>query len=369
MVGTHGFLYILWLWTMIIGPSQSHAVSKRTVGMWKPRISSFHDRFYYQVSNRPPSKKVTRLDIYNEPYVLYNYNQSYHALSDKCPHQGASLAKGWVNHRGNIQCPYHAFEFNNQGQFCGIPNPQRRYESSPTRQVYVPPYQTFQFDQDIYLSPARNQSALILPHYPPEHFNDEYVMISDCQTIPTNYRVLTENVLDMLHISYVHSFGNRQFPLPFDVKYTQLSPYAGRSVFRYRPYELTISNQVGKSPVVVVENEFHLPTTTVTRVIAGDVVKTVLTRSTPISENESMFFYSVYRNFWKVDGMPCLNVFGDVLMKLLMRMTLNEDMGILKDVYQDARVGTLATKYDVTILKYREAIDLLPTNKRFESKN
>lgn len=318
---------------------------------------AFQDRFYYQVFNKHPSKNMNRIRLWNEPVVLYRYNQSYHSLSDKCPHQGASLSKGWINHRGNIQCPYHAFEFNHKGQFCGIPNPQRRYQSSPTRHAYIPPYPTFYFDDDIYISPCRNDSILSLPHYPPEHFNKEYVRISDCQRIPTNYRVITENVLDMLHISYVHSFGNRNFPLPFDVQYKQLSPVSGRSVFRYRPYELTISNQVGKSPVVIVENEFHLPTTTITRVIAGDVVKTVLTRSTPISENESMFYYSVYRNFWKVNDLPCLNIFGDVLMKLLMRLTLNEDMGILKDVYTDARVGSLTTKYDTTILKYREAMD------------
>ena len=321
------------------------------------RLLSFQHPFYYQIANRPFPKKVNRIDLHNEPYVLYKYNQSFHALSDRCPHQGASLAKGWVNHRGNIQCPYHAFEFNEKGQFAGIPNPQRRYQSTPTRQCYVPSYQTFRFHDDVYLCPSKNESVLALPHYPPEHFNDEFVRISDSRRIPTNYRVLTENVLDMLHISYVHSFGNRQFPLPYDVKYEQLSSYSGRSVFRYRPYELTISNKVGKSPVVIVENEFHLPTTTITRVIAGDVVKTVLTRSTPISETESMFYYSVYRNFWKVNDMPCLNVFGDVLMKLLMRVTLNEDISILKDVYADARVGSLTTKYDVTILKYREAIE------------
>jgi hypothetical protein len=50
---------------------------------------------------------------------------------------------------------------------------------------------------------------------------------------------VVENLLDMLHISYVHTFGNMQDPLPFsesyDVMYdddgSQLLPYA-RTTFR-----------------------------------------------------------------------------------------------------------------------------------------
>lgn len=327
---------------------------------------SFQDRFYYQVLDRKPPKKANLIHINDENYVLYQYNNSYHTLWDKCPHQGASLAKGWVNHRGNIHCPYHAFEFNFKGQFCGIPNPSRRYPSKPTRESYIQSFPTFVFDKDVYVCPSKNDTAYILPYYPPEHFNDEFVKIQDSQIIKQNYRVVTENVLDMLHISYIHSFGNRDFPLPFDVKFKKLSPTSGRSIFRYRPFEYTISNQVGKTPVVIVENEYHLPSTTITRVIAGNVVKTVLTRSTPIRENETIFFYSVYRNYWHSPDFPILNIFGDLLMKSLMKMTLQEDVNILKHVYPDARVGSLSTKYDVTILNYRDAMDNIHDN-LFES--
>lgn len=321
--------------------------------------NKFNTNHYYQVNHYEPYQTKQFIKIHDKPYVMYRYNSSYHALDDACPHQGASLSQGWVNHRGNLHCPYHAFEFNKEGQFCGIPNPNKKFKSVPTKRHYIDKYPTLHFGNDIYLcpNPTRNMTeSLLLPHYPPEHFNEEFIKIQDSIIIHQNYKVVTENVLDMLHISYIHSFGNKKFPLPFDVSFEQLSPTSGRSIFKYKPYELTISNQIGKSPVVIVENEFHLPTTTITRVIAGNVVKTVLTRSTPISENKSRFFYSVYRNFWYNKHFPIVNRIGDIVMKFLMKLTLKEDINILKHVYPEHRVGSLSTKYDVTILKYREAL-------------
>ena len=320
----------------------------------------FAPDFYYQVYDSRDRPKINRLTISDTPYVSYRYNNYYTVLSDKCPHQGGSLAKGWINPIGNIHCPYHAFEFDRDGTFVNIPDPSR-----PTPSTFIPKkrqkkcvsaFQVFEHDKDMFVSPT-NRSDILLPYYPPEHFNHEFVKTKGNIIIQKNQQVVTENVLDMLHISYVHSFGNREFPLPFDVAFQKLSPTSGRSTFRYKPFKYTISNQVGKSPIVVVENEYHLPTTTITRVTAGNVVKTVMTRATPISSEKTHFFWSVYRNFWCSKDFPFLNILGDILMSFLMNRTLQEDINILKDVYTDARVGNVITKYDVTIQQYRKTLE------------
>ena len=160
----------------------------------------------------------------------------------------------------------------------------------------------------------------------------------------------------MLHISYVHSFGNREFPLPFDIFFQKINEISGRSIFKYRPFRFTISNQVGKTPIVIVENEYHLPSTTITRVIAGAVIKTVMTRATPITKDKTLFFWSVYRNFWCSKDIPFITSLGNLLMEFLMNKTLKEDIKILKDVYNNASVGSIITKYDVTIQQYRKAL-------------
>lgn len=321
------------------------------------QVYGFSDRFYYQVMSSSPSSKMNKVIVNDNPYLIYQYNQSYHGLYDKCPHQGASLSKGWINHRGNVHCPYHAFEFDSDGRFCGIPDPSKGYERIiPTQKQHIPSLLTFEFDNDVFLCPSTEKVAEQLPYFPPEHFNEEFVETSNQQIIDQNYHVVTENVLDMLHISYIHSFGNRKFPLPCHVKFEKLSEYSGRSTFRYKPYEYTISNKMGKVPIVIVENEYHLPSTTITRVIAGDIVKTVLTRSTPISDNKTLFFWRVYRNFWHSKECPLMTLGGNILMNFLMDRTLKEDIGILKHVYPEAREGTLVTKFDVTIQNYRKSL-------------
>ena len=319
---------------------------------------AFQHNFYYQVLDKTTcSRKINKVMVNSHPFVVYNYNQSYHSLYDKCPHQGASLSKGWINHKGNIHCPYHAFEFDKDGKFCGIPDPSRGSERRvPCKREIVQSFKTFKFDEDIFICPSPDKLSHDLPYYPPEHFNDEFVHTSQSRVIHQDYRLVTENVLDMLHISYIHSFGNRKLPLPSNIQFKELNERSGRSTFRYTPFEMTISNKIGNSPTVVVENEYHLPTTTVTRVIAGDLVKTVLTRSTPISPNKTLFFWRIYRNFWHSKEFPCLNVVGDLVMNELMKITLQEDVDILKHVYPESREGPLVTKYDVTIQKYRCAM-------------
>lgn len=322
---------------------------------------AFNPHFFYQI--KKPINTLDKIIIYDQPFTIFNYNNTYNVLNDVCPHQSASLSKGWINPRGNIHCPYHGFEFDKFGHFCGIPDSMNSVimsiKNSGKRHLSTHPI--FHFHDDLYVCPSTNISNIIdhslpLPHYPPEHFNNEFVKTTGSMIIDKAQKFITENVLDMLHISYVHSFGNREFPLPYDISFSKINEMSGRSIFKYRPFKYTISNQVGGTPIVIVENEYHLPTTTITRVIAGSVIKTVMTRATPITKDKTLFFWSVYRNFWCSKHFPILTMLGDLLMNFLMNKTLEEDINILKNVYNDANVGTIITKYDVTIQQYRKAL-------------
>jgi vanillate O-demethylase monooxygenase subunit len=305
--------------------------------------------------NIKKSHKIDYIQLFNKPHIYYQYNNSFNILSDICPHQGASLSKGWINHKGNLHCPYHGFEFNKDGYFCGIPDPSHS-NSIPSKRHLIPSFPTFQFQNDLFMSLNKNNT--ILPYYPPEHFNDEFISTSGEVIINQDHKIVTENVLDMLHISYIHSFGNKQFPLPFSMKYVELTPTSGRSIFKYKPFEFTISNKIGNTQIVIVENEFHLPTTTITRVIAGDIVKTVLTRSVPISNKKTKMFWTVYRNFWYYKNFDFYNLLGNIIMNYLMKKTLDEDIYILKNIYPDSNHGPLSTKFDITIQKFREKCKL-----------
>lgn len=191
-------------------------------------------------------------------------------------------------------------------------------------------------------------------HVPPEESSEQFRAVEGSIFIDVPFQLVCENLLDMLHISYVHSFGSPMSPLPRSVRSHRLSPLAYRSTFRFVPHRNTISYRVGMAQEVIVENEYHLPTTTVTRVIANHLVKTVLTRCIPISSTRTLLHWKIYRNFWKSDLFPPLSVAGDWVVRLLMRQTLQEDISILRHVDPSFREGPLRVKYDQTIHHFRQ---------------
>jgi nitrite reductase (NADH) small subunit/3-phenylpropionate/trans-cinnamate dioxygenase ferredoxin subunit len=42
--------------------------------------------------------------------AVFHVDGNFYAMDDFCPHQGASLAGGWI-HDGCVACPWHAWRF------------------------------------------------------------------------------------------------------------------------------------------------------------------------------------------------------------------------------------------------------------------
>ena len=99
--------------------------------------------FYYPIAHTDQLNSpglISRRFMGEEPLVIYP-SQHHHkssqgggekktrfiVQSDVCPHMGAMLHKGWISPNGGIHCPYHGFEFNENGMFCNIPNPIQKY--------------------------------------------------------------------------------------------------------------------------------------------------------------------------------------------------------------------------------------------------
>lgn len=310
------------------------------------KLFSFVIPFWYPILSSRNISTVgpTKGHLFSNPYVVYQNNQKeYTVHSDVCPHQGASLSEGKVTKNCRIQCPYHGFEFEN-GQFCEIPDPSNPTLKSFQSKIQIPRLENKKMKDFLFVRFDNDTKQEIF--YPPEENDCNFKSVEGTVKINTNYLSVCENLLDMLHISYVHSFGSVETPLPHHLNFTWCGPYHGRSTFLYSPNEKTISNKVGKVNTVKVENEFILPTNTITRVFAGDTIKTVFTRTIPISDTESILYWKIYRNFWKFP-------LGDFLIDYLMKKTIQEDVWILKRLYINKRDGPLRTKYDRTIREFR----------------
>lgn len=276
--------------------------------------------------------------------------------SDICPHMGGSFYKGgWLSEQNNICCPYHGFEFD-AGRYVGICGATSRTLKPMTRSM-IPLYPLLEFNDYIYIYPFPEEDDgfkdVVDPYFPPEHYDPSFARIRGTRVLDCPIDNLVENLLDMIHISFVHSFGNKKLPLPTNIRHEEISNIAGRTYFEYNPNAMTISTQIGGQDRVIVENEIHMPSTTLTRVIAGDIVKTVFTQTFPISQNQTILFWTVYRNFWIDPYTIEFTAIGDWLMTYFMEKTIDEDASILSRAYSHARNGFL-TKYDVTIRIYRQ---------------
>lgn len=65
--------------------------------------------------------------------AIFNVDGKFFAMDDFCPHQGASLAGGWI-HDGCVACPWHAWRFQlTDGAW--LDNPKIKAETYPVHIV------------------------------------------------------------------------------------------------------------------------------------------------------------------------------------------------------------------------------------------
>ena len=296
------------------------------------------------------NKKPQKIIFDNYPLCLYRNNEDkVVAISDVCIHRGASLSSGILLENNCIQCPYHGWEYED-GIVKKIPGcPQMNKGLFGT-----PRFKVKEINEDIFIRPSydiNSQKGTNFDHeifIPPEANDRNFIRTSGVRRIERPNYLVTENVLDMLHVSYVHSFGNTLSPIPFKIEYEDINSLSGKTTFHYTAGQTSMSKVIGGARFVKVENEFHLPDATVTRVFASDkLIKTIVTNCYPIGKNESILHYDLYRNFLK------LPLF-DELFQWQMKITLDEDIGIINNIYDDYNKGFMSTKFDITQTKYRE---------------
>jgi phenylpropionate dioxygenase-like ring-hydroxylating dioxygenase large terminal subunit len=153
-------------------------------------------------------------------------------------------------------------------------------------------------------------------------------------------RILSENSLDVMHIGFVHTFGNRQNPAPTqESPPKQISPYHFKTSYLYESGQDSMVKKVFNIRNLKIENEFVLPHTTVARVIFDDYVSTVITFALPVSETKSKLFVKTYRNFWQ-------NSAGDALTEKMMKTTMLQDKLVVENIDMRFMDGKFNMKYD-----------------------
>lgn len=178
--------------------------------------------FWYAIalSSSLKADKPLKLRRLSQNLVLYRDEAGLaHCLHDVCSHRGGSLAAGRIL-EGNIECPYHGWQFNAEGQCVHIPFfsgqsqriPQRsRMDSYPVQEKYG---LVFAFLGDLL---EQRRPPLLAPDSNPAHYQypeDQWRWVTMSWPVKANYERCVENAIDPSHNQYVHRahgfMGNRQ---------------------------------------------------------------------------------------------------------------------------------------------------------------
>jgi phenylpropionate dioxygenase-like ring-hydroxylating dioxygenase large terminal subunit len=302
-----------------------------------------------------------KIKIWNKNYVVWKDERGqYTGLDDVCSHKGASLSGGYINNGqgpsvpttnsvddlqsskkfGSVVCPYHGYEFDQNGVLQKVPG--ICFQPSPVQNlakfdvvekhgwIYLNTFSDLTTDktamqENIFVEQevGRNDSVVFLD------------MDFNCYS-----RILSENSLDVMHIGFVHTFGNRKNPAPIEIHPPKLmGSHHFKTSYKYEAGEMSLARRYFKVKDLIIENEFILPHTTIARVIFGEFVSTVVTFALPISENKSKLFVKTYRNFWQ-------NPMGDKISRDLMYQTMLQDKAIVENISPLLEDGKFNMRFD-----------------------
>jgi len=358
---------------------------------------------WYVVSEKSAIKtnRPYKITIWNKHYVLWRtVDQQYHAIDNECSHRGASLADGVII-KTNIMCPYHGYEFDTAGTLVHVPG-LANFTNTPCQNA--PSYHVVEQDGWLYMNTIPKTyfpfGDTEVPHESPSFYTLEdfrsckNVSLLECPTrsssenndtreIPCIYRepeasnknftrtlikahfenygrIISENSLDVMHIGFVHSFGNRKRPSPF----SEVPPHRindtlmhYRTKYEYESGEKSFAKRAFSVNQLKIENEFVLPHTTVARVLFGPFVSTIITAALPVNDTHTTLFVKTYRNYWNTLDRSFFgqlyNSLGDTITRKLMTDTVNQDKGIVEGILPECKDGRFNMKFDKLQNTYR----------------
>jgi phenylpropionate dioxygenase-like ring-hydroxylating dioxygenase large terminal subunit len=318
--------------------------------------------------------KPTLVTIRDINYIVWRDTSGYYGLRDCCSHQGSSFMLGQTC-KNTISCPYHGYIFDGtNGELIQIP----KLPHMDSHSHNIDYFKVVEKGDMVYFNtiPITNpemkkkidESKIFVE---PEYFNKDQRVVYLQEDFEHYAKFVSVNSLDICHIGFVHTFGNRKSPNPLhNSKVLKLDDYDHhyKIIYEYLAGENSLVNKIYKYDKIEVENEYVLPHSTVARVKFGNLTSTIITHALPISKFKTKLFVKAYRSYWSFDLankknqnilyplMHMINMAGDKITENTMYHTLKEDKAIVdhidKSNYQDMH-GKFSITYDLFSNHYK----------------
>ena len=262
--------------------------------------------WYVAAFSREVDRRPLARTILGQPLVLYRTEAGKPvALSDRCAHRGAQLAKGSLEGDALV-CGYHGFAFDDKGRCIRIPGLARVPE-----QVRVPCHPVVEAWNwlFVWMGDPRLAEGTKLPDY---HWMTEpgWAGRDELLHVEAGYTLVRDNLLDLSHAKFVH----KNTLATDEVTETPVSAAAEDGMVQVRrdmrgiepsPFFKRLCNFAGRVDHAQLI-EFTPPCHIVIKVRVASVSgsgedKTadmrVLNALTPETERSTLYFWGLVRNF------------------------------------------------------------------------
>jgi len=311
---------------------------------------------WYVIGEESKMKKnqINKVTIWGKNYAVWNNGTKYFSIDDACSHRGASLSIGKLRNN-TILCPYHAYGFDQNGTLTSVPGLEN-FINTPCQNLNTYPVAVrngWVYMNTINMNIFTPNENNIKIFEEPESKDKRFKSIFLNRDFSAYSRIVTENSLDIMHIGFVHTFGNAKSPSPLnEVPPFKVddAPFHYKTIYNYTSGENSMVKRIFQMDDLLIENEFILPHTTIARVIFGPFTSTIMTFALPVNVTHSKLFVKAYRNFWhnydSVYFRGWLNNLGDYFTKDTMSKTIMQDKIVVESIPLDKVDGMFNMKYD-----------------------
>jgi phenylpropionate dioxygenase-like ring-hydroxylating dioxygenase large terminal subunit len=151
-----------------------------------------------QVKDRPVG--VTRM---GEKLVFWrDHTGQVSCMYDRCVHRGVKLSKGRVVSNGNLQCPFHGFEYDASGRVVKIP--ANGQAAAVPERFRVHSYPTFEGHGFIWIWWGEHPDPDLPSPLFFDDLDDDFIYGKAYDPWDAHYSRVIENQLDVVHLPFVH---------------------------------------------------------------------------------------------------------------------------------------------------------------------
>jgi phenylpropionate dioxygenase-like ring-hydroxylating dioxygenase large terminal subunit len=318
--------------------------------------------------------KPKQVTIRDTNYIVWKDKLVYYGIRDCCSHQGSSFLLGETC-KNTISCPYHGYVFDgSNGELVKIP----KLPCIESNSHNIDCFKVVEKGDIVYFNtiPVRNDEMKIQIDeneifIEPEYYDKKQRVVFLHEIFEHYAKFVSVNSLDICHIGFVHTFGNKKSPNPLHnskiIKMDNNDNHYKIS-YEYLAGENSLVNKIYKYDNITVENEYILPHSTVARVKFGNLTSTIITHALPVSKFKTILFVKAYRSYWSYDLknnenhnilfplLYLINLVGDKITENTMYETLKQDKAIVdyidKKDYESMH-GKFSIVYDMFSNHYK----------------